>query len=105
MQPTTVQAICCCGAVAAFVCRLCLDAAPAGINASASTVAVITGTIVFIAVFRFALFLDHAFQQRRPAFATAARPLKDRGEALAAFVRRDPRIVSHSRDRFQFLMA
>jgi hypothetical protein len=46
-----VQAICGCAAVAAFASRLLfLGVALAGINASASTVAVTTGTIVFIAI-------------------------------------------------------
>jgi hypothetical protein len=53
---------------------------------------VMTDTIVFIADLRFALFLDHVCQQRRLAFANAARPLKDHAEVLEVFLQRDPRI-------------
>jgi hypothetical protein len=41
-----------------------------------------TDTIVFIADLRFALFLDHVCQQRRLAFANAARPLKDHARSF-----------------------
>jgi hypothetical protein len=47
MQPTTVQAICGCAAAAAL---WCVGSALADINASASTTAETTGTIVFIAI-------------------------------------------------------
>src|SRR5689334_2425850 len=101
MHPTTVQAICCCGAVAAWLWRLCLVAAPAGINEIPSTVIVITGASILMAILRSVVFLDHAFRQRRQALATASTPLEVRGEAPAAFPRRAPRIASRSRYSFR----
>lgn len=82
MQPTTVQAICCCGAAAGREWRLCLLAALAGIEANASATTVAIDMIVFIATLA-ALPNDNA---------DAARSVR----APASKDRRTPQICGHS---------